>query len=105
MNQLDWVRTLDDRRQFFKHQLGLLATRWGAIVLVGFFLTPLIPMAIYGPLLIVVYAAATIALELAPGPVLNALARWTGAGATAAVAKSVAKSTAASWSSVAQQGK
>ena len=80
MNQLDWVRTLNDPRGFFRHQLGLLATRWGAMILVGFFLSPVIPRLIYGWLLIVTYAVATAALELAPGPVLTMVARWTGGG-------------------------
>ena len=80
LNQLDWVRTVDDPRRFFKHQLGLLAVRWGAMILVGFFLSRFIPRPIYGWLLIVTYAVATAALELAPGPVLAMVARWIGAG-------------------------
>lgn len=94
MNQLDWVRTVDDPRHGFQQQVALLGARWGAMVLFGFFLTPIIPRLIYGPLLIVTYAVATVALELAPARVLDLLARLTGRGNIAAT-KSVANSAGA----------
>ena len=46
----------------------------GVNVLIGFFLSPYIPRVIYGPLLIVTYAVATAALELAPQRVMALLA-------------------------------
>jgi len=64
--------------RMFRYQVALFGTRWGAMILIGFFLAPYIPRLIYGPLLIVTYAVATIALELAPARVLGLLARLTG---------------------------
>ena len=86
MNQLGWVRTLDDPQRFFKFQFGLLCARWGAMILVGFFAGGFIPRLIYGPLLIVTYAGATVALELAPSRVLELLGRWLGRDDVAKVA-------------------
>ena len=60
----------DDPNQYVKAMMTPLAIRWGALVLVGFFLSPYIPHLIYGPLLIVIYAVATVALELAPHRVM-----------------------------------
>ena len=94
MNELNWVRTVDDSKPLFQHQVALLGARWGAMILIGFFLTPIIPRLIYGPLLIVTYAVATVALELAPARVLDLLARWTGRG-NIAVTKSEANSAGA----------
>ena len=91
MNELDWARTLDDPRHWFQQQVALLGARWGAMVLFGFFLAPIIPRLIYGLLLIVTYAVATVALELAPARVLDLLARWTGRS-NIAVTKSAADS-------------
>jgi hypothetical protein len=90
MNELDWVRTLDDPKHWFQQQVALLGARWGAMVLFGFFLSPLIAL-IYAPFLIVTYAVATVALELAPSRVLDLLARWTGRSNIAAT-KSAADS-------------
>ena len=93
MNELDWVGTMGNPQQLFQHRVALLAARWGAIVFVGFFLAVIIPLVIYGPLLILIYAAATIVLELAPARALDLLARWPGRAAP--VAKSVATSAGA----------
>jgi len=91
MNKVDWARTLDDPRHWFQQQVALLGARWGAMVLFGFFLAPIIPRLIYGFLLIVTYAVATVALELAPARALDLLARWTGRS-NIAVTKSAADS-------------
>jgi hypothetical protein len=64
------VGPADDPNQYVKTMMTPLAIRWGALVLVGFFLSPYIPRVIYGPLLIVIYAVATVALELAPQRVM-----------------------------------
>jgi len=78
LNQLKVADTIDDPPRLFRYQVALFGARWGAMILVGFFLSPYIPRLIYGPLLIVTYAVATIALELAPARVLGLLARVTG---------------------------
>jgi hypothetical protein len=64
-----------DPSQYVKTMMLPLAVRWGALVLVGFFLSPYIPRVIYGALLIVTYAVATVALELAPQRVMALLAK------------------------------
>ena len=87
VNQLGWVRSLEDPQRFFKYQLGLLCARWGAMMLVGFFAGAVIPRSIYGPLLIITYAAATVALELAPSRVMELLGRWLGRDEISKVAK------------------
>jgi hypothetical protein len=77
-SQLASARAIDDPARMFRYQVALFGARWGAMILIGFFLAPYIPRLIYGPLLIVTYAVATIALELAPARVLGLLARLTG---------------------------
>ncbi|HEX9275780.1 MAG TPA: hypothetical protein VGA51_05180 [Casimicrobiaceae bacterium] len=89
LNQLDWVRMVSNRNTLVLQQVGLLCACWGAMILVGFFLAPYIPRLIYGPLLIVTYAAATVALELAPARVLELLARISGPRDKALSAKPV----------------
>jgi hypothetical protein len=69
------VGPADEPTKYMKTMLVPLAVRWGAMVLVGFFLSPYIPRVIYGPLLIVTYAVATAALELAPQRVMALLAK------------------------------
>jgi hypothetical protein len=99
VNELGWVRTLDDPKRFFKFQFGLLSLRWGAMILIGFFLAPYIPLIIYGPLLIATYAAMTAALELAPARMLDAveslLGRLNDRGDRGSAATPVSKSVAA----------
>ena len=78
IGQLNWIRGLDDRNGFFKVHFACLSVRWGLMVLVGFFLSAFIPRVIYGPLLILTYAAATAALELAPAHALTLVGRLVG---------------------------
>src|SRR5204863_7336852 len=94
-NQLTFARELDDPRRLFQHQIALFGARWGAMILIGFFLAPYIPRSIYGPLLIVAYALATIALELAPERSLELIGRVTGRSGTPAGAKTASASMAA----------
>lgn len=77
-NQLKFAREIDDPTRLFRHQIALFGARWGAMILIGFFLAAYIPRSIYGALLIVTYALATIALELAPERSLELIARVTG---------------------------
>jgi hypothetical protein len=78
LQQLAWIRAVPDRNGYLRFQLACLGARWGAMVLVGFFLLPYIPRVVYGPLLVAVYAAMTAALELAPGRVLAWIGRRIG---------------------------
>jgi hypothetical protein len=72
------VQPTDDSKQYIKTLLLPVVLRWGALVLVGFFLSPYIPRIIYGPLLIVAYAVATVMLELAPERVIELIESGSG---------------------------
>jgi hypothetical protein len=78
IGQLKWIHGLDNRGGFFNFQFACLSVRWGAIVLIGFFLAEFIPNRVYGTVLIVLYAAATVALELAPTRVLALVGHFIG---------------------------
>lgn len=72
MPQLAWIKTLKNPVKLVRARTALLFARWIALLFVGMNAV-LLPEKIYFALLVLAYAAATIALELAPERVLMAI--------------------------------
>jgi hypothetical protein len=70
--QLKWILTLKDPRKLVQARTGLLFARWVVMLLVGVLAVGL-PSEIYLVLMVLAYAAGTVALELVPERVLIAL--------------------------------
>lgn len=70
--QLGWIKSVKDPGKLVRARTGFLCARWFALIFVGMILVDL-PRQIYFVLLVLVYAAGTIVLELAPEEVLMAL--------------------------------
>jgi hypothetical protein len=72
MGQLRWITTLKAPGKLVKARTGLLFARWIAMLLVGVLAIPL-PREIYLAVVVLAYAAGTVALELVPERVLTAI--------------------------------
>jgi hypothetical protein len=72
LGQLRWIATLKNPGKLVKARTGLLFARWVAMLLVGVLAMPL-PRDLYLLLVVMAYAAGTVALELAPERVLIAI--------------------------------
>jgi hypothetical protein len=72
LGQLRWIATLESPEKLVKARTGLLFARWVVMLLVGVLAMPL-PRDIYVLLVVLAYAAGTVALELAPQRVLVAI--------------------------------
>lgn len=72
IGQLKWIATLKDPGKLVRARSGLLFARWVAMLLVGVLVMGL-PREIYLLLVVLAYAAGTVALELVPERVLSAM--------------------------------
>lgn len=72
LGQLHWIATLKDPGKLVQARTGLLFARWVAMLLVGVLAISL-PREVYLLLVVLAYAASTVALELVPERVLTAI--------------------------------
>lgn len=72
MGQLRWIARLEDPGKLVQARTGMLFARWVAMLLVAMLAVPF-PREIYMVLVVLAYAAGTVALELVPERVLIAI--------------------------------
>lgn len=72
MGQLSWIASLESPEKLVKARTGLMFARWVGMLLVGVLAMPF-PREIYVFLVVLAYAAGTVALELAPERILIAI--------------------------------